>query len=120
MRDQISWHVKLALKPGHFDNFQAITGEMVESTRGEAGVLSYERFVTDDAKFVHIYERYADSHVALAHLKEFQKRFADRFSSMVDRKEFTVYGTPSDELKEVLDKFGAIYLSPFGDFEYWP
>jgi hypothetical protein len=39
---------------------------------------------------------------------------------MVDRMRFSVYGTPSAELKELLDGFGAIYLSPFGNFEYWP
>ena len=31
-----------------------------------------------------------------------------------------VYGKPSDELKALLDGFGATYLRPFGDFTYWP
>ena len=57
MSNQISWLVELAVKLGQIDNFRALTGEMVESTREEPGVLSYERFVTDDAKFVHVYER---------------------------------------------------------------
>jgi quinol monooxygenase YgiN len=119
MRNQISWRVKLALKSGQLDNFQALTGEMVEFTRTEPGVLSYERFVSDDGNFVHVYERYADSYAAVAHLIEFRQRFAARFSSMVERKEFTVYGNPSSELKLLLDGFGAIYLRPLGDFEYW-
>jgi hypothetical protein len=33
---------------------------------------------------------------------------------------FTVYGTPTAELKQRLDSFGAIYLTPFGAFGYWP
>jgi quinol monooxygenase YgiN len=61
MGEQISWRVELAVKPGELENFQALTGEMVEATREEPGTLSYERFVTDDGKFVHVYERYADS-----------------------------------------------------------
>jgi quinol monooxygenase YgiN len=69
MGDQISWHVELAVKPGQIENFQALTGEMVESTRDEPGVLDYERFVSDDGKFVHVYERYADSAAAVAHLR---------------------------------------------------
>src|SRR5688500_6748591 len=120
MRTQISWHVELAVRPGQFDNFEALTGEMVESTRREPGVLSYERFVTDDAKFVHVYERYEDSPAALEHLREFRMKFSNRFSSMVDRTEFTVYGNPSNELRELLDSLGAKYLTPLGDFEYWP
>jgi quinol monooxygenase YgiN len=119
MHHQISWWVKLAVRPGQFDNFQASTGEMVESARTEAGVLSYERFVTDDVKFAHVYERYADSPAAVAHLQEFRRKFAARFSSMVDRKKFTVYGNPSDELRELLDGFGAICLKRLGDFRYW-
>jgi quinol monooxygenase YgiN len=38
MGDQVSWRVELAVKPGQLDNFRALIGEMVESTRGETGV----------------------------------------------------------------------------------
>jgi hypothetical protein len=30
-----------------------------------------------------------------------------------------VFGDPSDELKGLLDGFGATYLRPFGNFKYW-
>lgn len=60
MDDQISWHVELAVKPGQIENFLALTVEMVQSARDEPGVLNYERFVSDDSKLVHVYERYAD------------------------------------------------------------
>src|ERR1700686_1861601 len=105
MTNQISWRVELAVKPGQIDNFQGLTGEMVESTRKESGVLGYERFVTDDAKFVHVYERYADAAVAVAHLQEFRKQFGERLLGMVERIKFTVYGNPSDELRALLDGF---------------
>ena len=119
MGDQISWRVELAVKAGELENFQALTGEMVEATREEPGTLSYERFVTDDGKFVHVYERYADSAAALVHLRKFGKIFGEQFASMVDRIRFTVFGNPSDELKGLLDDFGATYLRPFGNFRYW-
>ena len=64
MSDQISWHVQLAVKPGQIDNFRALTTEMVESASQEAGVLNYERFVSADGNFVHVYERYTGSDVA--------------------------------------------------------
>jgi quinol monooxygenase YgiN len=119
MSDQISWRVELAVKPGQLDRFQDLTREMVAATRQERGVLSYERFIADDPAVIHVYERYADSAAALAHLKHFRETFAERYSQLVDRTTFTVYGNPTDALKQVLDGFGAVYLRPFGDCEYW-
>jgi len=119
MGDQISWCVELAVKPGQLDNFQALTGEMVEAARREHGVLAYQRFVSADCKLVLVYERYADSAAALAHLRQFEKNFAKRFLEMAERTRFTVLGNPSDELRALLDGFGARYLEPFGDFAYW-
>jgi quinol monooxygenase YgiN len=120
MSGQIAWCVELAVKPGQLDSFLELTGEMVGSTRNEPGVLSYQRFVGDDGKVVHAYERYVDADAALAHLRNFGEKFGERFLSMVDRMRFTVYGTPTAELKQLLDGFGAIYLRPFGVFDYWP
>lgn len=119
MGNQISWHVELAIKEDQLDGFQTLTREMVEFTRSEPGVLSYQRFASEDGKFVHGYERYADSAAALVHLRNFATLFGERFSTAVDRRRFTVFGQPSHELRAVLDRFGAIYLKPFGDFAYW-
>ena len=116
MGEQVAWHVELAVKPGALDDFRTLTGEMVEATREEPGVLSYERFVSADGKVVHVYERYEDSAAAVAHLRTFRRTFSDRFVALVDRTRFTVYGTPSAELRGMLDGFGAIYLTPFGGF----
>jgi quinol monooxygenase YgiN len=119
MGEEISWRVELRVKPSQLGNFQTLTSEMVAVTRHEPGVLSYQRFVSEDGTIIHIYERYADSAAAVAHLEAFAKRFAERFSAMVERKTFTVFGNPSTELKAALDKFNAIYLKPFGNFNYW-
>jgi quinol monooxygenase YgiN len=116
MSGEISWQVELAVKPGQLDNFRALTHEMVESTKSEQGVLVYERFVSDDGNVVHLYERYAGSGAAMAHLLAFAKNYGKRFLDMVDRKRFTVFGTPSNELRGILDKFGATYYAPFDGF----
>jgi quinol monooxygenase YgiN len=116
MDEQVAWHVVLAVKPGALEDFQVLTGEMVEATREEAGVLSYERFVSADGMVVHVYERYADSTAAVAHLRAFRRQFGKRFAGLVDRTRFTVYGSPSTELRGLLDNFGATYMAPFGGF----
>ncbi len=33
MSEEVSWLVELVIKPGQLDNFRALTGEMVESSR---------------------------------------------------------------------------------------
>jgi len=116
MGEQVSWQVELTVRPGKLQNFRTLTREMADSTRGERGVLSYERFVSVDGTKVHVYERYEDSAAAVAHLRTFGRTFSRRFVGMVERKRFTVYGVPSDELRAVLDGFGATYLAPFGGF----
>ena len=116
MGNHVAWQVELAVRPGAFEHFRELTAEMVAATRGEPSVLSYERFVSADGSVVHVYERYADSAAAVAHLRTFGRMFSRRFVSMVDRTRFTVYGTPSAELREILDGFGATYLAAFGGF----
>ena len=119
MGGEISWHVELRVRPEQLDNFRTLTAEMVAVTRREPGVLSYQRFVSEDGTTVYACERYSDSGAAVAHLETFAKRFATRFSAMVERKTFTVFGDPSAELKAVLDRFNPMYLKPLGDLEYW-
>jgi quinol monooxygenase YgiN len=117
VNDQVAWLVELAVKAGELDNFRALTREMVESTHRESGVLKYERFVSEDGKYVYAHEQYADSAAALAHLRTFERKFGARFLSMVERRRFLVFGIPTAELKGVLDRFGVRYLRPFGDLQ---
>ena len=119
MSDEIAWRVELSVKPDQVGNLLALTDQMVESASVEVGCLSYQRFIGTDGHSVHVYERYLNSGAALAHLKLFFDQFGDQFSSMVNRNRFTVYGTPSNDLRQMLDKFSPEYLRPFGNFDYW-
>jgi quinol monooxygenase YgiN len=116
---QVSWWVELAVRIGCLDDFEKLTGEMVNSSRAERGVLAYQRFISDDQRTVFVYERYEDSDAAAAHLRTFAAAFGERYASMVDRKHFVVFGDPSDELRTLLDGYGATYYRPFGRFPYW-
>jgi quinol monooxygenase YgiN len=116
MSGEIAWQVELAIRPGELDNFRTLTSAMVESTKDERGVLIYERFVSEDGKVVYVYERYADSAAAVAHLLAFATMHGERFAKLVDRRRFMVFGTPSAELQRILDRFDATYLRPFDAF----
>ena len=116
MGDYISWHVELRVKPGQMDAFCSLTGEMVEATKLEHGALIYERFIGDDNEAVHVFERYSDSAAATAHLRTFAQMYGKRFTELVDRKCFSVFGTPTPELRKILDPLGARYFAPLAGF----
>ncbi len=116
MDAQISWHAELRVKPGRMEAFRALSREMVEETKKERGVLIYERFIDDDNAAVHVLERYRDASAAVAHLTSFMQMYGERFSDLVDRERFSVFGTPTPELREMLDSLGARYFARLAGF----
>ena len=116
---QVSWWVELALRPGCLEEFAKLTGEMVASAQAETGVLAYQRFISEDRKTVYVHERYEDSGAAIEHLRAFMATFDRRYACMVEGKRFVVFGDPSDELRMLLNGYGATYHRPFGPLPYW-
>src|SRR5262245_50931665 len=113
MGNKISWQVDLAVKAGEFDIYRALTREMVEVAKSEPGTLIYEYFISDDDQRIYVYERYADSAAAVAHLLAAGARFGGRSGQMIEIRRFIVFGTPSAELRAILDRLGATYLEFF-------
>jgi transporter family-2 protein len=91
---KVSWWVELAVKPGQLANLEKLTGQMVESTRNETGVLAYQRFVSDDRQIVHVYERYENSAAAITHLEKFA-----RLSASATRAWWTGDGSRCSEIR---------------------
>src|SRR5580704_16449005 len=110
---RVSWWVELAVKPGGLPNFEKLTAEMVASTGAETGVLAYQRFISEDRQTVHVHETYENSAAAVAHLRKFAAIFGERYAGTVDLTRFSVFGNPSDELRRLLDGYGATYHEPF-------
>jgi quinol monooxygenase YgiN len=116
MGAQISWVLEVAVKPGQLGTVHALMEEMVASTNAEPGALSYEWFIGDDGRAVHLHERYVDSVASLEHLGTFSEWFAGRFLAAVDPTRLTVMGSPSDEVKSALSGLAPTFLRPFGGF----
>lgn len=116
MSGPVSWNLRLDVNEGRLDEARALMEEMVTSTGGESGALGYEWFLSEDGRQCHISERYADSAATMEHLGNFGAHFAERFMTSFTPTDFHVYGEPSDEVKAVLNGFGAAYLGPFGGF----
>jgi quinol monooxygenase YgiN len=90
--------------------------ELVESTWAEPGTLTYEWSLGVHDPVAHVYERYADSITALAHLASFRETFAQAFLALVEPRRFIVYGNPSDELKQALEASKPVYMASFTRF----
>lgn len=116
MPETISWNVQMSVREGCLDSARDLMNEMVAATQEEPGTLGYEWFLSEDGRTCHIYERYADSEAAVAHLGSFGSRFAERFLACFEPTTLSVYGDPSADARTALDAFGASYLGWFGGF----
>jgi quinol monooxygenase YgiN len=113
----VYWNLELAVKPGEQENVKVLMSEMVASTdTNEPGTLSYEWSISADGNACHIFERYADSAAVMTHLGTFKERFMERFLAAMEPQRLLVYGSPSDEAKEALSGFGAVFMTPVGGF----
>jgi hypothetical protein len=81
--------------------------EMIEATAEEEGMQAYQWYLSHNGTVCRLYERYADSQATMVHLVSFGSRFAERFPGRVEPTAFNVYGSPSGEVRGVLDSFGA-------------
>ena len=99
----MGWHVTLAILPGRLEAFRELTAEMVEFSSKEPGTLIYERFLTPDGATLHIFERYEDSAAAVAHLTGGLQGALERFAACTRRLHLSVLGSPTDELRALLD-----------------
>jgi quinol monooxygenase YgiN len=115
MDGAVSWVVEGTIKPGQREPFRALMEEMAAATRADPGALIYEWFVNDGGDAACLYERYADSAAALAHVALFAA-FAERFGAALDVTRFTVMGSPSDEVRAALSDDPPTYLRPLGGF----
>lgn len=116
MYNEIYWIFAISVKPGRFDEFKRLVGEVVAETSKEPGALAYEYSVGADQKTVHIFERYRNSAAAIVHINQTFTPFAERFLSLAVVTGLVVYGTPDQMVRKRLDKFGAVYIRSFDGF----
>jgi len=117
MSKQVSWIFELSVNDGELSNLKELMKEMVDSAEAnEPGTLAYEWSISGDGKQCHIHERYHDSAATVAHLTSFKATYAARLMSMGVATRFVVYGNPDASVRETLEGFGAVYMSPIGGF----
>lgn len=117
MNEHVYWLLELDLQAGKEKEFHALMEEMVIATRAnEPGALNYQWSTSEDGRVCHIFEHYADSAATIQHLANFSEKFAARFMEILSPKKFTVYGSPSQQVKDALAAFGVVIMQPVGGF----
>ncbi|NND32506.1 MAG: antibiotic biosynthesis monooxygenase [Saprospiraceae bacterium] len=105
------------MKSGRVDDLKALATEMSSRTEEhEPGAVTYEYNLNSEGTECHIYERYADSSALMTHLGNFQEHFAGRFFDILEIKRWTVYGNPSEEVRNTLGGMGATFFNPIAGF----
>jgi quinol monooxygenase YgiN len=118
MADKVHWLLEVTVKDHQLQNLKDLIVEMADRAHAnEPGTLDYMWMVSEDGSTAHVYERYKDSEAALTHLASFDQHFAQRLLTMVDPIRFTVYGSPSEALRQALAGFNPVYLPQVGGFD---
>ena len=117
MSTQVGWLVELTIKDGRHDDLRTLIAEMVYNAKAnEPGTLDYEWSISPDGRTCHLLERYADSASALAHIKTFEERYAERFVDVMTPTRVTAYGHFSPEARAALAAQHPTFMEPVGGF----
>ena len=112
----VYWLLELEIQAGKSDEFEKLMSEMVANTQAnEPGALNYEWSTNAEGTVCHIYERYADSAAVMTHMQGFGP-FAARFFEVFRPLRFSVYGSPSSEVKEALAALSPAYFNHAAGF----
>ena len=111
MNKHVYWVLALEIQPGKEQDFHELMREMVSATEeNEPGTLSYEWSLGKDGKTCHIFERYSNSAAVMVHLAKFGEAYAERFFEILSPTGFTIYGSPSQLVKDALSVFQPSYM----------
>ena len=111
MRPNIQWTVQINVREGQLETAKALASEMTTATIKEEGTLQFEWFFAEDGSICHILEEYKDSDAAIVHMQNFLTNFVERFLGCFEPTGFYVYGSPSEELEQIMQPFGVAYLA---------
>lgn len=102
---------------GKLSDVKAAMSALVESTKAEDGVLSYEFYVDhDESRFIGL-ERYRDAAALGAHAAALGEHgLDDLMAALAAPPSMTLFGVLPDELKAAFEGMGARFTTHIGGF----
>ena len=108
---------QLSIKEGKLENFKSIVNTMIEITEvNEPNTLVYEYHINEAGTECHLLETFKDSDAFMAHLANVGHLFDTLFESAIIARA-KIFGSPSTELKQVLEPLGVEYFSYLNGIE---
>lgn len=83
----------------------------------ELDTTHFEWSIDSNHTSVYLYERYANSQQALAHMANFGTNYGSRFMSLLKPASVVVFGFPSADLCRQLEGLSPIYKQSFAGFQ---
>ncbi|CAD0187201.1 hypothetical protein RUESEDTHA_04113 [Ruegeria sp. THAF57] len=114
--ETIHIHLKVGVPPENAADFEGLMKELVARTKQEPGTLVYEWYRSENGRFWHILERYADAENGDLHVKGFAENYAARFLGLIDSSEAIVSDNATPFIKGVLEGIAPIYVTEQGGF----
>lgn len=91
------------------DQLRSVVTQLASSTEAEGDHLYGHNFYIDEgAGILFAHEHYRDADAFLQHLKEMDQDVVGALMSKVDVLDLRIYGSINDELRGLLEGFGAV------------
>jgi quinol monooxygenase YgiN len=114
----IHWIAELTIGDGNLERFKELAQGVIDAVKTtEPDTQSYEWHITEDGKTCYVDEWYANTEAALAHLDGEAPRLLPKLLEVSEFTGLKVYtDVTSQELKEKLASFGAVFTHHCGGF----
>ncbi len=115
LTENVYWVLVADVKEGQQDALRQLATRFADKTKAEPGALAYEWSLSERGDRLHIYERYADSEAALAHLANVGPVLGD-LMALVTPVRLDCYGRVSDAFREATKDLPMAYYTQFEGF----
>jgi len=113
----VSWIIECKAKVEDVSAILTLADAMsVDFHESEPNTLNFEWSYCEQLGIYLLHERYANSESAQKHVEKFGSAYAGKFLELLDIKKVTVFGFPSNSLKETLQGMNpnlSIFTSGF-------
>ena len=116
MKDYIRATAEHTIVEGRINEFRKLATDIVDRVEAtEPNTLSYEWFLSSDESKCYVVQIYKDSEAGLAHLRNLADLLG-RLHEVAPLTGLWIYGSPSNELRQVLEPVGAKIFQHWNGF----
>ncbi|GHB20450.1 hypothetical protein GCM10007094_05540 [Pseudovibrio japonicus] len=117
MSNEVSWILTSRLvttQPKAFEDLMVEMAKAVQQT--QAGAIAYVWYLSEDGQSSEIFASFENSDAAISHMTWFANTYAKQFMDTLRPTGMTVYGKPTQELRNAIASLSPRYLQTVGGF----